>query len=81
MEDGLATRVTGLLRAHVDRAPQVTPEFGREMAQSLLGVLVAFLHSFQRKVERFLEAPGDPAPPEATPGRAIALANCCPPFR
>ncbi|RMC22981.1 hypothetical protein DUI87_00008 [Hirundo rustica rustica] len=33
-----------LLRAHVDRAPQVTPEFGREMAHSLLGVLVAFLH-------------------------------------
>ncbi|NXE71061.1 EX3L2 protein, partial [Calcarius ornatus] len=44
MEDGLATRVTGLLRAHADRAPQVTPEFGREMAHSLLGVLVAFLH-------------------------------------
>ncbi|XP_058678828.1 exocyst complex component 3-like protein 2 [Ammospiza caudacuta] len=81
MEDGLATRVTGLLRAHVDRAPQVTPEFGREMAHSLLGVLVAFLHSFQRKVERFLDAPGDAPPPDATPGRAIALANCCPPFR
>ncbi|KAM7004097.1 exocyst complex component 3-like protein 2 [Passerculus sandwichensis] len=88
MEDGLATRVTGtpslspqLLRAHVDRAPQVTPEFGREMAHSLLGVLVAFLHSFQRKVERFLDAPGEAPPPEATPGRAIALANCCPPLR
>nr|XP_054509840.1 LOW QUALITY PROTEIN: tumor necrosis factor alpha-induced protein 2-like [Agelaius phoeniceus] len=81
MDEGLATRVTGLLRAHVDRAPQVTPEFGREMAHSLLGVLVAFLHSFQRKVERFLDSPGDLAPPDATPGRAIALANCCPPFR
>lgn len=33
-----------LLRAHVDRAPQITPEFGMEMAHSLLGVLVAFLH-------------------------------------
>ncbi|NXI88789.1 EX3L2 protein, partial [Rhipidura dahli] len=81
MEEGLATRVTGLLRAHVDRAPQVTPEFGREMAHSLLGVLVAFLHSFQRKVERFLEAPGEVPPPDGAPGRAIALANCCPPFR
>ncbi|NXU04250.1 EX3L2 protein, partial [Buphagus erythrorhynchus] len=80
MEEGLATRVTGLLRAHVDRAPQVTPEFGREMAHSLLGVLVAFLHSFQRKVERFLEAPGDLPAPDGSPGRAIALANCCPPF-
>ncbi|XP_058715782.1 tumor necrosis factor alpha-induced protein 2-like [Poecile atricapillus] len=81
MEEGLATRVTGLLRAHVDRAPQVTPEFGRAMAHSLLGVLVAFLHSFQRKVERFLEAPGELPPPDGSPGRAIALANCCPPFR
>ncbi|NWV16867.1 EX3L2 protein, partial [Origma solitaria] len=81
MEEGLATRVTGLLRAHVDRAPQVTPEFGREMAHSLLGVLVAFLHSFQRKVERFLEGPGDVPPVDSAPGRAMALANCCPPFR
>ncbi|NWS64891.1 EX3L2 protein, partial [Chunga burmeisteri] len=70
-----------LLRAHVDRAPQITPEFGMEMAHSLLGVLVAFLHSFQRKVERFLEAPGDATPPDGATGRAIALANCCPPFR
>ncbi|XP_017585051.1 PREDICTED: exocyst complex component 3-like protein 2, partial [Corvus brachyrhynchos] len=70
-----------LLRAHVDRAPQVTPEFGREMAHSLLGVLVAFLHSFQRKVERFLEAPSEVPPTDSAPGRAIALANCCPPFR
>ncbi|XP_063038536.1 LOW QUALITY PROTEIN: tumor necrosis factor alpha-induced protein 2-like [Melospiza melodia melodia] len=37
--------------------------------------------SFQRKVERFLDAPGEAPPPEATPGRAIALANCCPPLR
>ncbi|NXX32568.1 EX3L2 protein, partial [Nicator chloris] len=81
MEEGLATRITGLLRAHVDRAPQVTPEFGREMAHSLLGVLVAFLHSFQRKVERFLEGPGEVPPGDGAPGRAIALANCCPPFR
>ncbi|XP_039428358.1 tumor necrosis factor alpha-induced protein 2-like [Corvus cornix cornix] len=81
MEEGLAMRVTGLLRAHVDRAPQVTPEFGREMAHSLLGVLVAFLHSFQRKVERFLEAPSEVPPTDSAPGRAIALANCCPPFR
>ncbi|XP_059728535.1 exocyst complex component 3-like protein 2 isoform X3 [Haemorhous mexicanus] len=81
MEEGLATRVTGLLRAHLDRAPQVTPEFGREMAHCLLGVLVAFLHSFQRKVERFLDAPGDLPPPEGAAGRAIALANCCPPLR
>ncbi|NWR40413.1 EX3L2 protein, partial [Tachuris rubrigastra] len=70
-----------LLRAHVDRAPQVTPEFGRDMAHGLLGVLVAFLHSFQRKVERFLEGPGDVAPPDGAPARAMALANCCPPFR
>ncbi|NXX22617.1 EX3L2 protein, partial [Podargus strigoides] len=70
-----------LLRAHMDRAPQITPEFGMEMAHSLLGVLVAFLHSFQRKVERFLEAPGDATPPDSATGRAIALVNCCPPFR
>ncbi|NXJ58729.1 EX3L2 protein, partial [Spizaetus tyrannus] len=70
-----------LLRAHVDRAPQITPEFGMEMAHSLLGVLVAFLHSFQRKVERFLEAPGEATPPDGATGRAIALVNCCPPFR
>ncbi|KAK0687942.1 EX3L2 protein, partial [Pygoscelis papua] len=70
-----------LLRAHVDRAPQITPEFGMEMAHSLLGVLVTFLHSFQRKVERFLEAPGEATPPDGATGRAIALVNCCPPFR
>ncbi|XP_030330981.1 exocyst complex component 3-like protein 2 [Strigops habroptila] len=81
LQEGLATRVTGLLRAHVERAPQITPEFGREMAQSLLGVLVTFLHSFQRKVERFLEAPNDSSPPDGATGRAIALVNCCPTFR
>ncbi|XP_053908954.1 exocyst complex component 3-like protein 2 isoform X2 [Cuculus canorus] len=81
LHEGLATRVTALLRAHVDRAPQITPEFGMEMAQSLLGVLVAFLHSFQRKVERFLEAPGEATPPDGATGRAIGLVNCCPPFR
>uniref|UniRef100_A0A8U8C316 Uncharacterized protein n=1 Tax=Geospiza parvula TaxID=87175 RepID=A0A8U8C316_GEOPR len=37
--------------------------------------------SFQRKVERFLDSPGELPPPDAAPGRAIALANCCPPFR
>ncbi|XP_052635353.1 LOW QUALITY PROTEIN: exocyst complex component 3-like protein 2 [Harpia harpyja] len=78
---GLATRVTGLLRAHVDRAPQITPEFGMEMAHSLLGVLVAFLHSFQRKVEWFLEAPREATPPDGATSPAIALVNCCPPFR
>ncbi|XP_074990446.1 exocyst complex component 3-like protein 2 [Calonectris borealis] len=88
-----AVPVPQLLRAHVDRAPQITPEFGMEMAHSLLGVLVAFLHrvpaqvtrvgalSFQRKVERFLEAPGEATPPDGATGRAIALVNCCPPFR
>ncbi|XP_074666093.1 exocyst complex component 3-like protein 2 [Strix aluco] len=81
LQEGLATRVTGLLRAHVERAPQITLEFGREMAHSLLGVLVAFLHSFQRKVERFLEAPGEATPPDGATSRAIALVNCCPPFR
>ncbi|XP_063177659.1 exocyst complex component 3-like protein 2 [Chroicocephalus ridibundus] len=81
LQEGLATRVTGLLRAHVDRAPQITPEFGMEMAHSLLGVLVAFLHSFQRKVERFLEAPAEASPPDGATGWAIALVNCCPPFR
>ncbi|NXF56265.1 EX3L2 protein, partial [Oceanites oceanicus] len=81
LQEGLATRVIGLLRAHVDRAPQITPEFGMEMAHSLLGVLVAFLHSFQRKVERFLEAPGEVTPPDGATSRAIALVNCCPPFR
>uniref|UniRef100_A0A663FKV7 Exocyst complex component 3 like 2 n=1 Tax=Aquila chrysaetos chrysaetos TaxID=223781 RepID=A0A663FKV7_AQUCH len=70
-----------LLRAHVDRAPQITPEFGMEMAHSLLGVLVAFLHSFQRKVEWFLEAPSEATPPDGATSLAIALVNCCPPFR
>ncbi|NXT31409.1 EX3L2 protein, partial [Pelecanoides urinatrix] len=37
--------------------------------------------SFQRKVERFLEAPGEATPPDGATGRAIALVNCCPPFR
>ncbi|KAM6226029.1 exocyst complex component 3-like protein 2 [Porphyrio hochstetteri] len=81
LQEGLATRVTGLLRAHVERAPQVSPEFGMEMAHSLLGVLVAFLHSFQRKVERFLETPAEATPPDGATNRAIALVNCCPPFR
>ncbi|NXJ86776.1 EX3L2 protein, partial [Trogon melanurus] len=70
-----------LLRAHADRAPQISPEFGVEMAHSLLGVLVTFLHSFQRKVEQFLEAPGEATPPDGATSRAIALVNCCPPFR
>ncbi|KAM9591507.1 LOW QUALITY PROTEIN: exocyst complex component 3-like protein 2 [Morphnus guianensis] len=118
-----------LLQAHVDRAPQITPEFGMEMAHSLLGVLVAFLHrnirfmrkavrtlasnrrnplfsrscrllllstlsssldhwvtcvgtlSFQRKVEWFLEAPSEATPPDGATSLAIALVNCCPPFR
>ena len=37
--------------------------------------------SFQRKVERFLEAPSEATPPDSATGRAIALVNCCPPFR
>lgn len=37
--------------------------------------------SFQRKVERFLEAPGEATPPDGATSRAIALVNCCPPFR
>uniref|UniRef100_A0A8V5GWM3 Uncharacterized protein n=1 Tax=Melopsittacus undulatus TaxID=13146 RepID=A0A8V5GWM3_MELUD len=75
------TGIPILLRAHVDRAPQISAEFGREMAQSLLGVLVTFLHSFQRKVERFLEAPNDSTPTDGTGARAMALVNCCPTFR
>ncbi|XP_075583417.1 exocyst complex component 3-like protein 2 [Pelecanus crispus] len=70
-----------LLRAHAERAPQITPEFGVEMAHGLLGVLANFLHSFQRKVERFLETPGEAAPPDGATSRAITLVNCCPPFR
>ncbi|NXG50605.1 EX3L2 protein, partial [Psilopogon haemacephalus] len=81
LQDGLAKRVTGLLRAHMERAPQISPEFGMQMAQSLLALLVAFLHSFQRKVERFLSAPSDANLPDGAHGPAIALANCCPPFR
>ncbi|XP_074932437.1 exocyst complex component 3-like protein 2 [Phalacrocorax aristotelis] len=81
LQEGLATRITGLLQEHVDQAPQITPEFGMEMAHSLLGVLVAFLHSFQRKVERFLESPSEATPPDSATGRAIALVNCGPPFR
>ncbi|NXN88466.1 EX3L2 protein, partial [Bombycilla garrulus] len=68
-----------LLRAHVDRAPQVTPEFGREMAHSLLGVLVTFLHSFQRKVERFLDVPSDcPHVPWLSPKCPLSVPECPP---
>ncbi|NXO56559.1 EX3L2 protein, partial [Aramus guarauna] len=67
LQEGLPTRVTAV------RAP-------RPPGTCTHGTRVGAL-SFQRKVERFLEAPGEATPPDGATGRAIALVNCCPPFR
>uniref|UniRef100_A0A8D0GVE8 Exocyst complex component 3 like 2 n=1 Tax=Sphenodon punctatus TaxID=8508 RepID=A0A8D0GVE8_SPHPU len=79
---GLSSKVISVMRVHVDKAPLITEEFGRKMAQCCLGCLAEFLQSFQKKVERFHERRGDSDPPaESYMGRTVALINCCPPFR
>ncbi|XP_067412658.1 exocyst complex component 3-like protein 2 [Emydura macquarii macquarii] len=84
-EDGrleLSSRVISLLKTHVDRAPQITPEFGERMVLCCLAGLAEFLQSFQSQVERFHEALGESGPPaDSYLGRTIAQVNCCPPFR
>uniref|UniRef100_A0A8C3HBB2 Exocyst complex component 3 like 2 n=1 Tax=Chrysemys picta bellii TaxID=8478 RepID=A0A8C3HBB2_CHRPI len=71
-----------VLKAHVDKAPQITPEFGEQIVLCCLTGLAEFLQSFQSKVEQFHEGPGKSGPPtDSYVGRTIALVNCCPPFR
>nr|XP_042702953.1 exocyst complex component 3-like protein 2 [Chrysemys picta bellii] len=78
----LSSRVISVLKAHVDKAPQITPEFGEQIVLCCLTGLAEFLQSFQSKVEQFHEGPGKSGPPtDSYVGRTIALVNCCPPFR
>ncbi|XP_059575140.1 exocyst complex component 3-like protein 2 isoform X3 [Alligator mississippiensis] len=82
VRESLSSRVITVLQTHVDRAPQITPEFGARMARGCLASLASFLQSFQRKVERFHAGQGEGSPPaDAYLDRTIALVNCCPPFR
>ncbi|CAM4671013.1 unnamed protein product [Lepidochelys olivacea] len=78
----LSSRVISVLKAHVDRAPQITPEFGEQIVLCCLAGLAEFLQSFQSKVEQFHQRPGESGPPtDSYVGRTITLVNCCPPFR
>ncbi|XP_053866060.1 exocyst complex component 3-like protein 2 [Malaclemys terrapin pileata] len=78
----LSSRVISVLKAHVDKAPRITPEFGEQIVLCCLTGLAEFLQSFQSKVEQFHEGPGKSGPPtDSYVGRTIALVNCCPPFR
>lgn len=78
----LSSRVISVLRAHVDKAPSITPEFGEQIVLCCLTGLAEFLQSFQSKVERFHEGLGKSGPPsDSYVDRTIALVNCCPPFR
>ncbi|EMP27233.1 Exocyst complex component 3-like protein 2 [Chelonia mydas] len=71
-----------VLKAHVDRAPQITPEFGEQIVLCCLAGLAEFLQSFQSKVEQFHQRPGESGPPtDSYVCRTITLVNCCPPFR
>ncbi|NXU30493.1 EX3L2 protein, partial [Thalassarche chlororhynchos] len=84
LQEGLATRVIGVrawrpLGTCTRGPPRSVPwahPLGTQGSVTRAGAL-----SFQRKVERFLEAPGEATPPDGATGRAIALVNCCPPFR
>uniref|UniRef100_A0A8C8SSN9 Exocyst complex component 3 like 2 n=1 Tax=Pelusios castaneus TaxID=367368 RepID=A0A8C8SSN9_9SAUR len=78
----LSSRVISVLKTHVDRAPQITQEFGERMVLCCLAGLTEFLQSFQSHVEQFHEARGGNGPPtDSYVGRTIALVNCCSPFR
>ncbi|XP_044291452.1 LOW QUALITY PROTEIN: exocyst complex component 3-like protein 2 [Varanus komodoensis] len=79
---GLSGKVVMVLKAHADRAPQITEDFGRRMAHCCLTCLADFLQSFQRKVERFHEAQAEGGlSGDGYMGRTISLVNCCPAFR
>ncbi|XP_077174699.1 exocyst complex component 3-like protein 2 isoform X2 [Paroedura picta] len=78
----LSRRIIPVLRTHTDKAPQITVDFGRRMAQTCLACLAEFLHSFQRKVEKFHERQAESTlTADSYASRTIALVNCCPPFR
>ncbi|XP_063168505.1 exocyst complex component 3-like protein 2 [Candoia aspera] len=79
---GLSGKVILVLKAHADKAPQITEDFGRRVAHCCLTSLAELLQSFQRKVEKFHEGQIDGGlAPESYMGRTIMLVNCCPPFR
>ncbi|XP_030400469.1 exocyst complex component 3-like protein 2 isoform X1 [Gopherus evgoodei] len=78
----LSSRVISVLKAHVDKAPQITLEFGEQIVLCCLTGLAEFLQSFQSKVEQYHEGLGKSGPPsDSYVARTIALVNCCPPFR
>uniref|UniRef100_A0A670ZC42 Exocyst complex component 3 like 2 n=1 Tax=Pseudonaja textilis TaxID=8673 RepID=A0A670ZC42_PSETE len=71
-----------VLKGHVDKALQITEDFGRRVAHCCLASLVELLQSFQKKVEKFHEGQAvSSLSPESYMGRTIMLVNCCPPFR
>ncbi|XP_033014451.1 exocyst complex component 3-like protein 2 [Lacerta agilis] len=79
---GLSGKVILVLKTHVDKAPQITEDFGRRMAHCCLSCLADFLQSFQRKVERFHEGQIETTlTADALMDRTIMLINHCPPFR
>ncbi|XP_034973560.2 exocyst complex component 3-like protein 2 isoform X2 [Zootoca vivipara] len=80
---GLSGKVILVLKAHIDKAPQITEDFGRRMAHCCLSCLADFLQSFQKKVERFHEGQQieTTLTADALMGRTIMLINHCPPFR
>nr|XP_020642734.1 exocyst complex component 3-like protein 2 [Pogona vitticeps]XP_020642735.1 exocyst complex component 3-like protein 2 [Pogona vitticeps]XP_020642737.1 exocyst complex component 3-like protein 2 [Pogona vitticeps]XP_020642738.1 exocyst complex component 3-like protein 2 [Pogona vitticeps] len=79
---GLSSKVIMMLKAHADKAPQITHDFGVRMAQCCLTSLADFLQSFQRKVERFHEQQTESSlPADSYMSRTIMLVNCCPAFR
>ncbi|KAJ7304343.1 hypothetical protein JRQ81_011893 [Phrynocephalus forsythii] len=79
---GLSSKVIMVLKAHADKAPQITEGFGVRMSHCCLTSLVDFLQSFQKKVERFHEGQMESGLPTDTyMSRTIMLVNCCPAFR
>ncbi|XP_026546350.1 exocyst complex component 3-like [Notechis scutatus] len=79
---GLSSKVILVLKGHVDKALQITEDFGRRVAHCCLASLAEFLQSFQKKVEKFHEGQAvSSLSPESYMGRTIMLVNCCPPFR
>nr|XP_060640469.1 exocyst complex component 3-like protein 2 [Anolis sagrei ordinatus] len=79
---GLSSKAIMVLKAHADKAPQITEDFGRRMAYCCLTSLAEFLQSFQRKVEIFHEQQVENAlTPDCYISRTIMLVNCCPAFR
>ncbi|KAF5889233.1 tumor necrosis factor alpha-induced protein 2-like, partial [Clarias magur] len=80
-QSGLARSIIQRLKVDLDRSTGVSQPLGARVARCTLRGLADFLHSFQRKVELFLETQvfGDRA--DGYVSRTIALANCIPPFR